>query len=40
MRKTLSGLLKEVRACRIEDPGRGLNQTNCLGLAVFGMKFF
>ena len=44
MRKTLSapGLLKEVRACfnRIEDPSRGLNQTDCLmsGLAVFGMK--
>ena len=42
MRKTLSapGLLKEVRACfnRIEDPIRGLNQTDCLGLAVFGMK--
>ena len=39
MRKTLSALLKEVRACRIEDPGRGLNQTDCLGLAVFGMKY-
>ena len=43
MRKTLSapGLLKEVRACfdRIEDPIRGLNQTDCLGLAVFGMKY-
>ena len=40
MRKTLSALLKEVRACfdRIEDPIRGLNQTDCLGLAVFGMK--
>ena len=42
MRKTLSALLKEVRACfgRIEDPIQWLNQTDCLmsGLAVFGMK--